>query len=122
MTMDWSITNEGISNAYENVITWSRRRTGHNELAIIAAEWAAHERWNDDTNEPEFGPSYLADVERFKNLPSDALADYVWERAEHLRSCDNDFARVHLCPYGCECHKAGVDQTIATRRRLEDEA
>lgn len=95
MAWEWSHTDEGISNALDNL---AQQQTDW--LAECLAEWQAS-RINDA------GQHYLRlnrwdkNLAYAKRLPDDTLINGIWERASELKTCDNGGFDAWMCPYGC---------------------
>lgn len=53
---------------------------------------------------------------RAEHIPSDILADGIWEWAETERTCSGDFHEVYVCPYGC--HRVSVDGRVSEEEFL----
>jgi hypothetical protein len=95
MAWQWSHTTEAYTNAYNNLHALSQET-----LAIILAEWEAvddPDEWAEGFN-PE---KYEEALERFQDLPADALADEIWPRMEALATCTNGGWAAWACPDGC---------------------
>jgi hypothetical protein len=92
-------------------------------LVEIYAEWRVYEHLKSqdpDDIDPAGGwddPVYQAALKEAKQLPADALADDVWERASELRTCTNGGHEAWICPYGCLSHMVPFHRSTAFIRR-----
>jgi hypothetical protein len=106
MSWSWSHTPEAYENARENL-----SRLSIQTLAIIMAEWDAHE-----PNEHFSSSSSQLNLEKYKErlkyhraqircgLPKDAFVNSIWDKAEELATCTNGGWKAWMCPFGCGCH------------------
>jgi hypothetical protein len=90
MAWEWSHTEEGLTNALENVRCLSKKN-----LLTILREWSYHDR------EKEGKPGSFRLPGHISKLPKDVLADSVWERMSELRLCSNGGHEAYCCPDGC---------------------
>jgi len=89
MSWEWSHTNEAYENARANL-----GELDSETLSVIDSEW----RYQDDGEPDGF------DWESAKSKAivwGDITADFIWEKAEELRTCDNGGFNAWVCPYGC---------------------
>jgi hypothetical protein len=99
MAWAWSHTAEGYDAARKNLGKSTREF-----LEVAFAEIrATGKRWKPASSDglPFFRSVYARELVRAKKLPSDILADAIWEFAEQYRTCDNGGGGLHMCPYGC---------------------
>jgi len=104
MAWAWSHTDEGIDAACENLHGQSRKF-----LLEAYGEWhACHE----DGDEEFDSSKYSAAVEEAERLGmvEESLANYIWERAESLSTCDNGGFEAWVCPYGCHTVSFGEEE------------
>lgn len=102
MAWSWSHTNEGIDYAREALNAQSREflETVFAEIKATGRKWSP----NSGDSAPFFESVYKREIGRARRLPSDILADAIWEFAEEYQTCDNGGYDAHMCPYGCSCH------------------
>lgn len=102
MAWEWSHTNEAYAAAEQNTRALPRRT-----LLIILREWAYQDRETagGSPHQGSIGPSGRVRGFRLpaglRRLPTDVLADLVWQRAEEYRTCSNRGFDAYLCPDGC---------------------
>ena len=101
MAWSWSHSQEAYENARENLSTLDRET-----LEIIFAEWrAAQGKGGVIHNHNHFHQrKYDRALKHAKTLPDDVLADFIWEQASELATCDNGGFNAWMCPSGCGCH------------------
>lgn len=107
MSWEWSHSPEAYDNAESNL-----RRMKRDELEIIFAEWRAAQGKGGsiDYGNPAFDQrKYSRALDHAKTLPDSALADFIWNRASELRTCDNGGFNAWLCPHGCGPHCVPFD-------------
>ena len=105
MAWEWSHTTEAYSNALNNLHDLPRET-----LLEIAAEWRA---WDGDSFAPDLDLEHydrLMKCQALTGLPTDVLADDIWDKASELRTCDNGGFNAHMCPFGCDVHKVAFDR------------
>ena len=105
MAWEWSHSNDAYENAYANLSNQDREF-----LEVVFAEWEATPK-NDD------GMYLSSDLDleihdeklkAAKELPTDVLVDYIWDKASEHATCDNGGFNAHMCPHGC--HTVSFDQ------------
>lgn len=97
MALEWSHTPEAYQNVEKEI-----REKDREWLETVYAEW--HAQYEDDLNGFDQW-EYQRAKEKAKALTEEDLADFIWERTEELRTCDNGGYDAHCCPYGCNIHK-----------------
>ncbi len=103
MAWSWSHTPEAYANARENLLDLSPE--------LIREIWAEWQAWNGDSVVPQIDvDTFDAEHARAAELPVDALASDIWEKASELATCDNGGWQAWLCPFGCDAHKAPFDR------------
>lgn len=103
MAWSWSHTAEAYANAQKNLESQVRAW-----LEVVFAEWHAAEDL--DSVSPEFNESkYNVALADAKELPCDALADFIWQQMSEQATCDNGGFDAWCCPYGCGCHTVSFD-------------
>lgn len=106
MAWEWSHANEAYVNAERNLRDLPRRT-----LLEILREWAYHDREQDNRIRRRPGakkPAGFRLPNGVRRLPVDLLADAVWTRACHLRTCTTGGWEAYLCPDGC--HTVSFDR------------
>ena len=97
MAWSWSHTQEAYDAAKANCYALD-----HETLTVIWAEWRAY------AHQSGVGSFDADNYQRALNsggkLPTDVLAQEVWEKAEAQATCDNGGWNAWLCPYGCGPH------------------
>jgi thymidylate synthase len=100
MAWEWSHTNEAYETARMNLNKLKR-----GELNTIFSEWKAY-FYRERTTQDE--ASYHCHWRKHtRNLPTDILADQIWDWMEELRTCDNGGFFLWACPYGCHTVSCG---------------
>lgn len=104
MAWSWSHTAEAYGNAEANCAELPAET-----LREIEAEWRAYRPEASELENFHLGTfqDAMADL---ANVPADALAQSVWERASDERTCDNGGWNAWLCPFGCDPHKVSFDR------------
>lgn len=106
MAWSWSHTAEAYENACENVHNRDRAW-----LEVVYAEWHACQSPSEDSE--EFNQrKYNTALRRAKKLPTDVLADYIWERMSEYATCTNGGYEAYACPYGCHLVSFDHEETI----------
>lgn len=106
MAWSWSHTQEAYSNAEQNL-----RNLPRETLEVIFGEWRAAQgkggiiHDSDDFNLKK----YERALKYAKTLSDDVLADFIWEQASELATCDNGGFEAWMCPSGCGCHCVPFD-------------
>jgi hypothetical protein len=108
MAWSWSHTAQAYADAEENLEELPR-----DTLEEILAEWECHRPGTDDFA-AELWETTLANV-KARELPTDVLADAIWDRASEQQTCDNGGFNAWMCPYGCGPH------TVPFNRETEGE-
>ena len=96
MSWEWSHTNEAYAYARDQIHELSLK-----QLIEITAEWRA---WNGDLIVPVLNLEHHDNVLESLNAepPSnESLAEYIWEQASELSTCDNGGFNAYICPFGC---------------------
>jgi hypothetical protein len=94
MAWEWSHTAIAYKDAEKNF-----KDLPHEELAVIAAEWVAHDH----------APNFIQEV--YDKALDDFLecrnydTEKLWRKIENLRTCDNGGFEAWVCPYGCHTVK-----------------
>jgi len=125
MSWEWSHTAEAYQNAESNL-----RRLKPAVLRVIWAEWKAFEPASDEpggkfrssSSSQLNGARYEAAMKEAKAINPDFLADYIWEQASELRTCDNGGFNAWLCPFGCGCHRVSFSSVDEIRRENLEKA
>jgi hypothetical protein len=103
MAWNWSHTAE----AYQNVLA-NLNKMDREKLETIYAEWEA-------TTIRVTGQHILNDAKyeaakvKAKQLPTDILADYIYEKSEEQALCTNGGHFAYVCPL--TCHKVSFSPT-----------
>ena len=106
MAWSWSHTQDAYENACENVHNNDREW-----LEVAFAEWHACKSPSEDSE--KFNQrKYNTALRRAKRLPTDVLADYIWERMSEYATCTNGGFEAYACPYGCHLVSFGHEETI----------
>lgn len=111
MPWEWSHTTEAYENARAHLYALERAT-----LAEIWAEWQAsgdgceHELFDDGHCEA----CYQDALANSCALPTDSLADDIWQWAEDQRTCDVGGFNAWLCPHGCSPHCVPFDPPTET--------
>ena len=98
MAWSWSHTSEAYAAAYDNLHEQEREW-----LCVTFAEWRACETDDDGNldansfNEADYDDALALCVD----LPSDVIADDIWERMSEQATCDNGGWNAWACPSGC---------------------
>ena len=95
---EWSHTNEAYAAAEKNL-----RNMHKDRLDIIWAEWMSYgprEQYEDGFN----SEAYPRHHKQAQNIPSDILADAIWERAAEQALCTNGGHEAYICPFHCGPH------------------
>lgn len=95
MAWEWSHSQEAYENAKANL---SNKPIG--DLRIIYAEWKVSQSEH-DKGAPELNEQYEQACLETLHMATDTLIDYIWDRMEELRTCDNGGHAAWSCPYGC---------------------
>jgi len=96
MAWSWSHTAEAYVNARAQI-----QQSPRDWLEVCWAENQAAVR-DEDGGEPTFDARlYEVALAKAKRLPSDALADDIWARAEAMQRCDNGGFNAWCCPWAC---------------------
>lgn len=104
MAWSWSYTREGLSNICDQIHAQSREWLevcfAENEAAFFPVDEETGE--SDESGEPELDlGKHAVELERAKGLPSDVLADCIWDHAERIATSDNGGFNAYCCPWGC---------------------
>ena len=99
MAWEWSHTSEALDDLRSNL-----HRQPRGWLEEVYAEWEAL-RATDDFDEAR----YEAALSRARELPSDVLADEIFDRAAAQALCTNGGHAAYCCPYMCGAHEVGFD-------------
>ena len=104
MAWEWSHSVEAYQAVEQNIRSQSREW-----LITVYAEWQAL----DGSDQPD-GAGFNEVTFRVMilygaTLNNEALADYIWERTEQHRTCENGGYLAHCCPFGCLCHMVSFD-------------
>lgn len=107
MAWSWSHTNDAYAAAERNL-----RRMDRDTLETILAEWTANDPLAADADYSGFSNRQyelaLADI-RARVIPTDSLADTIWDAARDHATCDNGGWNAWMCPYGCDSHTVPFD-------------
>lgn len=102
MAWSWSHTHEAYVNAENNLKALEREK-----LVVIFAEWRASQNrkgeYTDDFDKRRYERA-LRWASDPNNISDEALAEFIWERASELATCDNGGFNAWMCPFGCGCH------------------
>ena len=98
MAWEWSHTAEGIADVEMNLRDLCRDK--------IVAIWSEWEAWDGNTSSTSGfdKDKYAVAMKKAKDIPTDILADAIWEKAQQLRTCTNGGHEAWLCPFGCGGH------------------
>lgn len=103
MVWEWSHTEQAYDNVQENI-----KRQSREWKEIVFAEWRAAQRPKSDAFDERFNERKyeraLKWVKTPGNMTDEALDEFIWERANAQRNCDNGGYNAHCCPYGCGPH------------------
>lgn len=102
--MEWSHSNEAYANAQENV-----NRKDRDWLEVVFAEWRSYYSCYSDRKNEFDEKKYNEALEEAKQITDDALAEYIWSKAEFQTTCENGGHQAHCCPFGCGCHMVSFD-------------
>lgn len=103
MAWEWSHTQEGSSNVYENIHNPDVVST--ETIKECLAEFAVYE-----IDEDCLHPLYEDTLKGLKGLSHDCLADMLWPKVVNHATCDNGGFHAHICPMGCgPWHKVSFD-------------
>ena len=112
MVWEWSHTSEAYVNARAQLDAQSDEW-----LRVVWSEWQAYTTREDDPD--------AFDTERYESalveaadIPTDILADTIWDRMSEAANCTNGGWSAWSCPFGCGCHLVPFDPPDAD----EDEA
>lgn len=109
MAWSWSHSNDAYAAAYENL-----HALPLDVLQVIQAEWDTHCSQPPDTEFSQWRYARALSAIVKQNLPTDILADHIWERAELQATCDNGGFNAWMCPYGCGPHCVPFDREQVT--------
>lgn len=99
MAWEWSHTGEAYDNALTNLEAQPREF-----LEVCWAEIrAAGKKWTPGSGDgaPFYESVYKRAMQQSRKLPSDILAEAIWEFACEFRTCSNGGHDAYMCPYGC---------------------
>lgn len=95
----WSYSTDGHQAIYNAIQEYP-----HEDLAIALAEFDAS---SPDDTDAFNEPLYWERKANYDKLPSDILADAVWERASELAECSDGGWYAYICPF--QCHGVSLD-------------
>ena len=119
MAWSWSHSAEGMQNVRDNIdlldretlnIIYAEWKACDAVHAKAVAEWEAEDEEDRSSNPPRWNHNafdnevYESELLEAVKIPGDALADYIYERAEQEATCDNGGFNAWVCPSGCGCH------------------
>jgi len=116
MAWSWSHTKEAYDYAKRQV-----EATDKEVLNVIYAEWLAMWSANakllndpeDDSGDIDYDAfdqeAYDKALDSASYLSDEGLAEYIWEQAEKLATCDNGGFNAWICPSGCHTVPFGPD-------------
>jgi hypothetical protein len=97
MAWSWSHTNEAYEAARANL-----GRLEPSELQVIWAEWEA---WTGELENDMWGGfhdgRYITALRAARRIPSEHLANDIWDRMSKQATCDNGGWNAWSCPFGC---------------------
>lgn len=104
MSWSWSHTHEAYANVEKNIQLQPRQW-----LETVYAEWCALDN-EDEHDESGFNLGrYTEALAVAKSMTDMELADFIWDKTNELRRCENGGHLAHCCPYGCLCHMVSFD-------------
>lgn len=113
MAWEWSHTGEAYQNVEANIKAKPREW-----LEVVFAEWRAAQ---DKRGIPQTG-THNFDERKYNRalayakrpeITDEWLAQFIWERTEELRTCENGGWKAWACPSGCGCHLIPFDLEVA---------
>jgi len=106
MAWGWSHTQEAYDNAYKNLHNESREflEECYGEIQALGKRWHKGKPNACEEETPFYNSVYERAVKEAKKLPSDVLADYIWEFASNQATCTNGGHEAWMCPHGCGKH------------------
>ena len=104
--MIWPLSHseDGLHNAQLNIQSRSREW-----LEEVAAEWAVYEKVDNTEDFEVFQELMDEELLRLKEVPQEALADFVFDKAVEQGDCTNGGWELYCCPYHCAPHTVGFD-------------
>lgn len=103
MAWSWSHTQEAYDYAEQQI-----RAQPREWLEVVFAEWRAQQgkrgQQSDDNNLFNERKYNRALAYAKQHMSRQQLADYIWKKAEELRTCTNGGWQAYACPYGCGPH------------------
>ena len=98
MAWEWSHTAEGIDAVHTNL-----EKLDTEALREIYSEWKA---WDGNTSSTEGfdEDEYRKALESCRDFAHDTLVEFIWEKAQELRTCNNGGHLAWVCPFGCCPH------------------
>lgn len=108
---EWSHTNEAYDNVRENI-----HNLPHETLVEIMHEWDVYEHFGKDPSVEDFKK-----VPKKENLPSDVLADAIFEKASELRLTDNGGFNFWISPWGDHTVSADIENEPMDEHKVATE-
>ena len=96
MAWSWSHTTEAYERVRQQIFDAPREW-----LEVVFAEWEAE---NKKENEGFSEKKYEKALKRAKKMEEEALAGYIWEKAEEQSLCSNGGYLAYCCPFQCLPH------------------
>jgi hypothetical protein len=95
MAWEWSHSQDAYDDFRANVAKQERAW-----LECVYAEWEARADNLENFDEKKFRKA----LKQAKKLPSDMLADTIYEKAEAFATCEAGGHNGYACPFGCGPH------------------
>jgi len=115
MAWEWSHTQEGYNNAYENL-----KNLEYDDLLTIYAEIVTCQCANRDSDYPYQHTGTLYFNEDVYNgvrcaaekLDAMILIEFIWQEMNIFRTCDNGGWNAWACPHGCHTVSFSQEESI----------